>query len=152
MSTDRDTCLADPDIANLFRRAPPAVDPHASAALAGANTSISKNRFAETFEDALDLARGIERAGLKNGIVKGNCSCRALRSCKLYEAQFFGRILSIRLDFGWWVFDATPYPAQRSSYVDETDAGWVSDWGAKQQLAGHKAKFELRFIDSHLMG
>jgi virginiamycin B lyase len=29
------------------------------------------------------------------------------------------------------VFDATLYPSQRSGYVNETDAGWVSDWGAK---------------------
>jgi hypothetical protein len=84
--------------------------------------------------------------------MQGKLFVPGLTSCKLYEAQFFGRILSIRLDFGWWVFDATPDPAQRSNYVDETDAGWVSDWGAKRQLAGHKARFELRFIDSHLMG
>jgi hypothetical protein len=36
---------------------------------------------------------------------------------RLYEADFFGRVLSIRLDFGWWVFDGALYPAQRPSWT-----------------------------------
>jgi predicted dehydrogenase len=48
---------------------------------------------------------------------------------KLYEADFFGRVLSIRLDFGWWVFDGTPYPAQRPSwnYRKATGGGLILD-------------------------
>ena len=48
---------------------------------------------------------------------------------KLYEAKFFGRIISIRLDFGWWVFDGELFPAQRPSwnYRKEGGGGLVLD-------------------------
>ena len=29
---------------------------------------------------------------------------------RLYDANYFGRVLSVRLDFGWWVFDGEPDP------------------------------------------
>jgi predicted dehydrogenase len=48
---------------------------------------------------------------------------------KLYEAKYFGRVLSIRLDFGWWVFDGDLYPAQRVSwnYKRATGGGLILD-------------------------
>jgi predicted dehydrogenase len=48
---------------------------------------------------------------------------------KLYEANFFGRVLSVRLDFGWWVFDGELYPAQRPSwnYRRATGGGLILD-------------------------
>jgi predicted dehydrogenase len=42
---------------------------------------------------------------------------------KLYEANYFGRILSIKLDFGWWVFDGGLYPSQRVSWNYQRKAG-----------------------------
>jgi len=42
---------------------------------------------------------------------------------KLYEADFFGCVLSVRLDFGWWVFDGELYPAQRPSWNYRKQAG-----------------------------
>jgi predicted dehydrogenase len=35
---------------------------------------------------------------------------------RLYDAKFFGRVLSVRLEFGWWVFDGELTPAQRPSW------------------------------------
>ena len=42
---------------------------------------------------------------------------------KLFEAYFFGRVVSVRLDFGWWVFDGELYPAQRPSWNYRKAAG-----------------------------
>jgi predicted dehydrogenase len=57
--------------------------------------------IAETLEDALDLARRAERAGVKSGVVQDKLFLPGLTKLrKLYDTDFFGRILSVRLDFG----------------------------------------------------
>ena len=130
-SIDRDACLADPEIAIYFdaaatggRRA------RVGAALAAGKHVYVEKPLAETLADALDLARRAERAGLKNGVVQDKLFLPGLTKLrKLYEADYFGRVLSIRLDFGWWVFDGTPYPAQRPSwnYRKATGGGLILD-------------------------
>jgi predicted dehydrogenase len=124
-STDRDACLSDPGIAIYFDATATGGRPaRIRAALdAGKHVYVEKP-LAETLSDALDLARRAERAGLKNGVVQDKLFLPGLTKLrKLYEADFFGRVLSIRLDFGWWVFDGTPYPAQRPSWNYRKAAG-----------------------------
>ena len=124
-STDRDACLADPGVAIYFDATATGGRPaRVRAALdAGKHVYVEKP-LAETLADALDLARRAERAGLKNGVVQDKLFLPGLTKLrKLYEADFFGRVLSIRLDFGWWVFDGTPYPAQRPSWNYRKAAG-----------------------------
>ena len=130
-SIDRDAWLADPEIAIYFDASATGGRPaRAAAALdAGKHVYVEKP-LAETLADALDLARRAERAGLKNGVVQDKLFLPGLTKLrKLYEADFFGRVLSIRLDFGWWVFDGTPYPAQRPSwnYRKATGGGLILD-------------------------
>jgi predicted dehydrogenase len=130
-SIDRDTCLSDPDIAIYFDASATGGRPGrtASALDAGKHVYVEKP-LAETLADALDLARRAERTGLKNGVVQDKLFLPGLTKLrKLYEADFFGRVLSIRLDFGWWVFDGTPYPAQRPSwnYRKATGGGMILD-------------------------
>src|SRR5437899_7126230 len=47
----------------------------------------------------------------------------------LIESIFFGRLLSVRRDFGWWVFDGDLLPAQRPSlnYQKATGGGLILD-------------------------
>jgi predicted dehydrogenase len=130
-STDRDACLADPEIAIYFDATATGGRPaRAAAALdAGKHVYIEKP-LAETLADGLDLARRAERAGLKNGVVQDKLFLPGLTKLrKLYQADFFGRVVSIRLDFGWWVFDGAPYPAQRPSwnYRKATGGGLILD-------------------------
>ncbi len=130
-SMDRDTCLADPEIAIYFDASATGGRPaRVAAALdAGKHVYVEKP-LAETLPEALDLARRAERTGLKNGVVQDKLFLPGLTKLrKLYEADFFGRVLSIRLDFGWWVFDGTPYPAQRPSwnYRKATGGGLILD-------------------------
>src|SRR5215469_12810877 len=117
-STDRDACLADPGIAIYFDATATGGRPaRAGAALAAGKHIYLEKPIAESLAAALDLARRAERAGLKNGVVQDKLFLPGLGKLrKLYETDFFGRVLSIRLDFGWWVFDGTPYPAQRPSW------------------------------------
>jgi predicted dehydrogenase len=130
-SIDGDTCLADPDIAIYFDASATGGRPArvGTALDAGKHVYVEKP-LAETLADAMDLARRAERAGLKNGVVQDKLFLPGLTKLrKLYEADFFGRVLSVRLDFGWWVFDGTPYPAQRPSwnYRKATGAGLILD-------------------------
>jgi predicted dehydrogenase len=130
-STDRDACLADPEIAIYFDATATGGRPaRAAAALdAGKHVYVEKP-LAETLAGALDLARRAERAGLKNGVVQDKLFLPGLTKLrKLYQADFFGRVVSIRLDFGWWVFDGAPYPAQRPSwnYRKATGGGLILD-------------------------
>jgi predicted dehydrogenase len=124
-STDRDAALADPDISIYFDATATGGRPaRAGAALAAGKYVYLEKPIAETLEDALDLARRAHRARLKSGVVQDKLFLPGLTKLrKLYEAEFFGRILSIRLDFGWWVFDGGLYPAQRPSWNYRKTAG-----------------------------
>jgi len=124
-STDRGACLGDPGIAIYFdATATGGRSAHVRAALDAGKQVYVEKPLAETLAEALDLTRRAERTGLKNGVVQDKLFLPGLtKLSKLYEADFFGRVLSIRLDFGWWVFDGTPYPAQRPSWNYRKAAG-----------------------------
>jgi len=124
-STDRDACLGDPGIAIYFdATATGGRSARVRAALDAGKQVYVEKPLAETLAEALDLTRRAERTGLKNGVVQDKLFLPGLtKLSKLYEADFFGRVLSIRLDFGWWVFDGTPYPAQRPSWNYRKAAG-----------------------------
>ena len=60
---------------------------------------------AVTTEEALRLAQICEDAGVKNGVVQDKLPALAiLKLRKLIEDGFFGQILSVRGEFGYWVF------------------------------------------------
>jgi len=154
-TTDRDACLADPDIAVYFDASATGGRPaRVSAALdAGKHVYVEKP-LAETLEEALDLARRAERAGLKNGVVQDKLFLPGLSKLrKLYETDFFGRVLSIRLDFGWWVFDGTPYPAQRPSwnYRKATGGGLILDMFAHWRYIFDRLLGEIKAVSCRHM-
>jgi predicted dehydrogenase len=130
-STERDACLADPAIDIYFDASATGGRPErAHAAIAAGKHVYLEKPIAANLEDALSLARAAQRAGTKGGVVQDKLYLPGLKKLrKLYEAQFFGRVLSIRLDFGWWVFDGELFPAQRPSwnYRKETGGGLILD-------------------------
>ena len=74
---------------------------------------------AETTAEALELAGEAEAAGVKNGVVQDKLWLPGVRRLRqLIEQGFFGRILSVRGEFGYWVFagDVADQPAQRPSW------------------------------------
>ncbi|HEV2098931.1 MAG TPA: Gfo/Idh/MocA family oxidoreductase [Stellaceae bacterium] len=130
-STDRDACLSDPMIEIYFDASATGGRPErAHAALAAGKHVYLEKPVATNLKDALSLARATEHARKKGGVVQDKLSLPGLKKLrKLYEMQFFGRVLSIRLDFGWWVFDGELFPAQRPSwnYRKATGGGLILD-------------------------
>jgi predicted dehydrogenase len=81
-------------------------------------------------EEALDLARLADEAGVKHGVVQDKLFLPGIMKLKrLVDAGFFGRILSVRGEFGYWVFEGDLQPAQRPSwnYRSEDGGGIIAD-------------------------
>ncbi len=72
---------------------------------------------ATTSAEALALANEATAAGLKNGVVQDKLWLPGLLKLKyLIATGFFGRILSVRGEFGYWVFTGEHEPLQRPSW------------------------------------
>lgn len=84
----------------------------------------------ETVEGALTLAKQAKAAGVKNGVVHDKLFLPGLLKLRrLIDSGFFGRILSVRGEFGYWVFEGDWQEAQRPSwnYRSEDGGGIVVD-------------------------
>jgi len=85
---------------------------------------------ATTSAEALALAREVTAAGLKNGVVQDKLWLPGLLKLKyLIDTGFFGKILSVRGEFGYWVFTGEFEKLQRPSwnYRKEDDGGIIVD-------------------------
>ena len=87
---------------------------------------------ATTTAEALRLAKLCEDAKLKNGVVQDKLWLPGMRKIKQLRQQgFFGKLLSVRGDFGYWVFTGhdEDQPAQRPSwnYRNEDGGGIMID-------------------------
>jgi len=85
---------------------------------------------ATTTAEALDLYRSAEKAGVKHGVVQDKLWLPGLLKLKmLRDSGFFGRILSVRGEFGYWVFEGDWQPTQRPSwnYRKEEGGGIILD-------------------------
>jgi len=81
-------------------------------------------------DDALALARLAQDAGVKHGVVQDKLFLPGVRKLKrLVDSGFFGRILSVRGEFGYWVFEGDWQTAQRPSwnYRREDGGGIIAD-------------------------
>ncbi|MDQ0559350.1 putative dehydrogenase [Rhizobium mesoamericanum] len=74
--------------------------------------------ISETLEEALSVAALAEERGVKNGVVQDKLYLPGLRKIALLkDSGFFGRILSVRGEFGYWVFEGDwGVKAQRPSW------------------------------------
>lgn len=81
--------------------------------------------------EALKICRLVEAKGLKNGVVQDKLFLPGLQKLKmLRDSGFFGRMLSVKGDFGYWVFEGDwGQPAQRPSwnYRAEDGGGMILD-------------------------
>lgn len=87
---------------------------------------------ATTTKEALNLAKLCEDAGLKNGVVQDKLWLPGFRKLKkLIDTGFFGKILSVQGNFGYWVFEGhiEDQPMQRPSwnYRKEDGGGMIID-------------------------
>lgn len=73
--------------------------------------------IADTLPQALRVARLARQKGIKNGVVQDKLFLPGLVKMKLLkDAGFFGRLLSVRGEFGYWVFEGDLQPIQRPSW------------------------------------
>ncbi len=117
-TTDLDSALADP--ANEVYFDAQLTQLRAAAvrrALAAGKHVYVEKPVAATLPEALELARLARAAGLKNGVVQDKLFLPGLIKLKrLVDGGFFGRILSVRGEFGYWVFEGDWQQAQRPSW------------------------------------
>ena len=81
-------------------------------------------------QTAMELYHLCNQAGVKHGVVQDKLWLPGMiRLKRLVQQGFFGRILSVRGEFGYWVFEGFTIPSQRPSwnYRKEDDGGIISD-------------------------
>jgi predicted dehydrogenase len=130
-STNLDACLADPynsiyfDSQTTVRRAA-----DVKKAIAAGKNIYCEKPTATDLASSLELARLAREAGVKNGVVQDKLFLPGLMKLKrLVDSGFFGRILSVRMEFGYWVFEGDWQPGQRPSwnYRKEDGGGIIVD-------------------------
>jgi predicted dehydrogenase len=130
-STNLDETLANPEYTVYFdsqttgRRA----EGVRKAVAAGKHIYCEKP-IAVDSKTALELHDLCKKAGVKNGVVQDKLWLASFVKLKrLIETGFFGKILSVRGEFGYWVFEGHTIPAQRPSwnYRKEDDGGIIVD-------------------------
>ncbi|SUE62543.1 Gfo/Idh/MocA family protein [Roseomonas gilardii] len=93
-------------------------------AIAAGKHIYTEKPTADNLEDALDVARLARKAGVKNGAVQDKLFLPGLVKLKMaIDSGFFGKILSVRGEFGYWVFEGDLQPAQRPSWNYKKDEG-----------------------------
>lgn len=100
------------------------------AAVAAGKHVYCEKPIAEDLGTAVDLARRARDAGIKHGVVQDKLFLPGLRKLdRLVKSGFFGRILSVRGEFGYWVFAGRWQEAQRPSwnYRKEEGGGIILD-------------------------
>ncbi len=86
-------------------------------AMAAGKDVYCEKPTAETLDVALDLVAAAKQYGIKHGVVQDKLFLPGLQKIKmLIDSGFFGQILSVRGEFGYWVFEGDWQPAQRPSW------------------------------------
>ncbi|GAA1772826.1 Gfo/Idh/MocA family oxidoreductase [Luedemannella helvata] len=87
------------------------------AAIEAGKHIYTEKPTAEGLAGAVDLARTADAARIKHGVVQDKLFLPGLRKLdRLVRGGFFGRVLSVRGEFGYWVFEGDWQAAQRPSW------------------------------------
>ncbi|MFJ6566060.1 Gfo/Idh/MocA family protein [Streptomyces sp. NPDC091292] len=155
ISTDLDAVLAD--------RSEKAVDIYFDAQVTSARVEALKKAIAAgkhiytekpTATDlagALELARLARAAGIRHGVVQDKLFLPGLLKLKrLVDGGFFGRILSVRGEFGYWVFEGDWQEAQRPSwnYRSQDGGGIVVDMFPHWEYVMHELFGRVRSVQA----
>ena len=100
------------------------------AAIAAGKHLYCEKPVATNSAQALELYRLAKKAGVKNGVVQDKLFLPGiLKLRQLIATGFFGQMLSVRGEFGYWVFDGNPIAPQRPSwnYRKEDGGGIILD-------------------------
>jgi len=130
-TTDLDAALANKDDTVFFDAATTQMRPTLiKQAIAAGKHIYCEKPCATNMTEALELYQAAQAAGVRHGVVQDKLWLPGLLKLKrLIDSGFFGRILSIRGEFGYWVFEGDWIPAQRPSwnYRQEDGGGVILD-------------------------
>src|SRR5437762_919955 len=130
-TTSLDLALSDPDADVYFDAQVTGLREAAVlVALAAGKHVYTEKPTADSVAGALRVARAAHDAGVVHGVVMDKLFLPGLRKLRrLVDGGFFGRICSVRIDFGYWVFEGDWQPAQRPSwnYRAEDGGGIILD-------------------------
>src|SRR6266536_1664989 len=129
--TDLDRALSNSDDTVFFDAATTQMRPALiKRAIAAGKHIYCEKPIATTLDEALAITRAAERAGVKHGVVQDKLFLPGLAKLRMVrDAGFFGRMLAVRGEFGYWVFEGDLQPIQRPSwnYRAEDGGGIILD-------------------------
>ncbi len=119
-STDIKKVLANPDIDIVFDAASTQARPNVlRMAMERGKAVYCEKPIACDAASANELAQLAAQTGVKNGAVQDKLWLPGIRKLRMLRDQgFFGKVLSVRAEFGYWVFTGhdSDQPAQRPSW------------------------------------
>jgi predicted dehydrogenase len=117
-TTSLDEVLADPSVDVYFdAQVTSARELSLLKAIEAGKHVYTEKPVAESLEGALQLAAAASAKGITSGVVQDKLFLPGMiKLRRLVRDGFFGRVLSVRLEFGYWVFDGDGIPAQRPSW------------------------------------
>ena len=128
VAKDLDAALADPQDTIFFDAGSTQMRvPLLKKAIEAGKHVYCEKPLSETLEESLSLARLANAKGVKSGVVQDKLYLPGLRKLRmLKDAGFFGRMLAVRGEFGYWVFEGDLQPTQRPSWnYRKADGGGI---------------------------
>ena len=124
-TTDLDAALADPAAQIYFdAQVTSARSAAVAAAIRNGKHVYVEKPVAATVAETVELARLADAAGVKHGVVHDKLFLPGLiKLRRLVDSGFFGRILSVRGEFGYWVFEGDRQASQRPSWNYRAEDG-----------------------------
>ena len=130
-STDLDAVISDPSVDVVFDASMTSLRAATlRTAMRAGKHIFTEKPTAETLVEAVELARIARDSGVTAGVVHDKLYLPGLvKLRRLVDEGFFGRILSLRGEFGYWVFEGEIQPAQRPSwnYRSQDGGGITTD-------------------------
>ncbi|MFI1013181.1 Gfo/Idh/MocA family protein [Streptomyces sp. NPDC020965] len=122
-------------------------------AIAAGRHVYTEKPTATDLVSALALARRADAAGIRHGVVQDKIFLPGLRKLKrLVDGGFFGEVLSVRGEFGYWVFEGDWQPAQRPSwnYRSEDGGGITIDMFPHWEYVLHELFARVTSVSAHI--
>jgi predicted dehydrogenase len=152
-TTDLDAVLTDGSIDVYFdSQLTSAREDALRRAIAAGKHIYTEKPTATGLDGALAVARLADEAGVRHGVVQDKLFLPGLLKLKrLIDGGFFGRILSVRGEFGYWVFEGDWQKAQRPSwnYRSEDGGGIVVDMFPHWEYVLHNLFGRVTSVQAH---
>ncbi len=130
-TTSLEEALSDPQAAIYFdAQVTGARPPAVRLAIEAGKHVYTEKPVAADYPSALELARLARSRGVAHGVVQDKLFLPGIRKLRrLVDGAFFGRVLAVHLQFGYWVFEGDWQTPQRPSwnYRREEGGGIILD-------------------------